>query len=304
MPKRPIRAFEASVRARLEALGFVRRRGPFILPIDDLRFGWLGLNRGTSGGVLHIHPNVGAGHQAIADLVAAGRPELPKAPRLPMPVVFAPLYVLTDGLPSSWDFETEADVESGVTGLVSAVADVGIPFMRRFETLDDFISGMRGGFGGADDYDLPAALILAGRRDEASIELRHGLDKRVGHNSEWAQQFRRFAEFLMPGIEATPGATASMPLRSAVVTTREAISRDLSTYGETHLSAVVRHLSDDRLREIGVRAFEIATVPVSTQRTRMLLAKALALAAVEILEGRPRDLVRQRRDLRQPAESE
>lgn len=172
MPKRPIRAFEASVRARLEALGFVRRRGPFILPIDDLRFGWLGLNRGTSGGVLHVHPNVGAGHQAIADLVAAGRPESPKAPRLPMPVVFAPLYILTDGLPLSWDFETEADVESVVTGLVSAVADVGIPFMRRFETLDDFITGMRGGFGGADDYDLPAALILAGRRDEASIELR------------------------------------------------------------------------------------------------------------------------------------
>ena len=123
-----------------------------------------------------------------------------------MPVVFAPLYTLLDSGYVTWDIITEDEVEPVVRNLTEMVGNVGIPFMHQFVTLDDFIDGMRARLVSGDaDYNLPAALILAGRTDEAEAELRSGLDKRVGFEGEWADSYRRFADFLVPGIEAAPG---------------------------------------------------------------------------------------------------
>ena len=123
-----------------------------------------------------------------------------------MPLIFAPLYTLLDGGYVTWDMITEDDVEPMVRNLTEVVGKIAIPFMARFVTLDDFIGGMRAGLvNGAADYNLPAALVLAGRKGDAEIELRGGLVKRVGHEGEWAESYRRFADFLVPGISATPG---------------------------------------------------------------------------------------------------
>ena len=299
MPKLPIPEFEARIRVQLTPLGFVRRRGLYVLPIDDNRFGWLGLNRGTHGVVLRVNPNIGVGHEAIAGLVEAGRPHPPKTPRYPMPVIFAPLDTLLDGAPVTWTFLPGEDVEPGVRDLAAVVGSVAIPFMHRFKSLDDFIEGMRARLVTASvDYDLPAALTLAGRTDEAEIELRRGLDKRVGIEGEWAESYRRFAEFLVPGVRATPGASPIAPEPSWISSSREALGNDLRAYGETDLAARSADLTDAEMRQIGIRAFAIATTPDPARAAGMLLAKALALAAVEVIEGPSRDLHRQRRDLK------
>jgi hypothetical protein len=123
-----------------------------------------------------------------------------------MPVIFAPLYTLLDGGHVTWDIVTEDEVEPTVRNLTEVVSKVAIPFMHRFVTLDDFIDGMRARLVSGDaDYNLPAALMLAGRKGDAEIELRDGLDKRTGQEGEWAESYRRFADFLVPGISATPG---------------------------------------------------------------------------------------------------
>jgi hypothetical protein len=293
----PIPAFEARVRAHLEPLGFSRRHGPYVLPLDDLRFGWLGLNRAATGGVLRIHPNVGVGHRAIADLVDAGRPRPPRTPRYPMPVIFAPLYTLLDDRSATWAIASEDDVVPVVRDLAEVIGSVAIPFIRRFVTLGDFIDGMRAR-PSSDDYHLPAALMLAGRKDDAETELRIGLDKRVGHDGEWAESFRRYANFLVPGIRATPGAPHTLPEVPFVRTTREALAADLRAYGEAVLAGAAAHLTDDQMHQIGVRAHAIAVAPDPGRTTGMLLAKALSLAAVEVVEGQPRDLHRQRRNLK------
>jgi hypothetical protein len=294
----PIPAFEARIRAHLEPLGFSRRRGLYVLPLDELRFGWLGLNRAATGGVLRIHPNIGVGHQAVADLVEAGRPRPPRTPRYPMPVIFAPLYTLLDDRHATWAIVTEEDVEPVVRDLAEAIGKVAIPFIRRFVTLDDFIDGMRARRTSDDDYHLPAALMLAGRKGEAETELRNGLDKRVGHEGEWAASYGRFADFLVPGIRATPGASPTVPEPPSIRTTREALEADLRAYGESELAAEAAQLTDDQTRQIGIRAFAIASAPEPGRAASMLLAKALSLAAVEIVEGQPRDLRRQRRNLK------
>jgi hypothetical protein len=216
-----------------------------------------------------------------------------------MPVIFAPLYTLLDGAPVSWAFHPGEDVEPEVRDLAAVIGSVAVPFMHRFKSLDDFIEGMRTRLVTESvDYDLPATLTLVGRKDEAEIELRRGLDKRVGIEGEWAESYRRFAEFLVPGIRATPGASRIAPEPSWIRTTREALGNDLRAYGETDLAARSADLTEDEMRQIGIRASEIATTPDPGRATGMLLAKALALAAVEVIEGQPRDLRRRRRGLK------
>jgi hypothetical protein len=76
--------------------------------------------------------------------------------------------------------------------------------------------------------------------------------------------------------------------RSSIWTSRASVVKDLLDYGESEVALEIGGLSEERWREIGTRAFDLALV-------HGLLAKALALAAVEIVEGRPRELRRQRR---------
>jgi hypothetical protein len=73
-------------------------------------------------------------------------------------------------------------------------------------------------------------------------------------------------------------------------TPRKALIEDLKAYGEDSVAKKIRGLSKgeyDRLSEI---AF-------THSLSGMLLAKALALAAVEVVEGAPRELMRRRRIL-------
>jgi hypothetical protein len=216
-----------------------------------------------------------------------------------MPVIFAPLYTLLDGAPVPLTFLPGEDVEPRVRDLAAVIGSVAIPFMHRFKSLDDFIEGMRARLAtDSVDYDLPAALMLAGRKDEAEIELRRGLDKRVGIEGEWAESYRRFAEFLAPGIQATPGASPVAREPSWIRTSRVALGNDLRAYGETELAARSADLTEAEMLQIGVRAFAIATTPDPARAAGMLLAKALALATVEVIEGQSRDLHRRRRDLK------
>ncbi len=73
--------------------------------------------------------------------------------------------------------------------------------------------------------------------------------------------------------------------------TRELLAIDLRTYGEDELAAKVSELTDDQMKQIGERAAEYAC-------TGMLLARAVALAAIEFLEGRPREPKWKRRKLK------
>lgn len=85
-----------------------------------------------------------------------------------------------------------------------------------------------------------------------------------------------------------------------VNTTRYQLALDLRTYGEDQCASAVPQLTDEQMSRIG----EIAGHLVSSPNTRtasgasMLLAKAVALAAVEVIEGKPRDLKWKRRKLK------
>jgi len=79
-----------------------------------------------------------------------------------------------------------------------------------------------------------------------------------------------------------------------VAVTREMLAVDLRTYGEDRLAATVENMPDDVLLRIGELAFEKASGP----KGERLLAKALALATVEVVEGKARSLRWSRRKLK------
>ena len=78
-----------------------------------------------------------------------------------------------------------------------------------------------------------------------------------------------------------------------ITLSRELLSIDLRTYGEDFLARRVLSLDDDKMRQIGERAFVYST----TGNVR-LLAEAVTRAAIEILEGTPRDPQWRRRRLK------
>ena len=76
---------------------------------------------------------------------------------------------------------------------------------------------------------------------------------------------------------------------------RRAIADDLWTYGEDKLARRAFNLSDQELERMGDIAGEYMLMSDTASGAGMLFAKAVALAAVEVLEGRPRPLARMRR---------
>jgi hypothetical protein len=73
-----------------------------------------------------------------------------------------------------------------------------------------------------------------------------------------------------------------------IFTPRESIVQDLKDYGEDESASQILHLSAEDWNRFDKIASKHAY-------TGMLLAKAVALAAVEITEGKPRELKRKRR---------
>ena len=81
-----------------------------------------------------------------------------------------------------------------------------------------------------------------------------------------------------------------------IISPRSHVERQLRAYGEDAVAAKLSSISDEDCARIGKRAFDYACMPTTKKSGGgMLLDKALALAAVEVIEGAPRELRRRRR---------
>jgi hypothetical protein len=76
---------------------------------------------------------------------------------------------------------------------------------------------------------------------------------------------------------------------------KEEVAYNLMTYGEDTLLPALAAATPDQLTQIQRRAGYYAFGTASKSGYGMMFARALALAAVEVLEGSPRELRRQRR---------
>jgi hypothetical protein len=85
-----------------------------------------------------------------------------------------------------------------------------------------------------------------------------------------------------------------------ILRSREMLIVDLRTYGEDDVAAAVGDATDEQLRQIGERAdhYVYSDEFATPSGASPLLSWALARAAVEVIEGAPRDLRWKRRKLK------
>ena len=83
-----------------------------------------------------------------------------------------------------------------------------------------------------------------------------------------------------------------------IIAPRETIAWDLREFGEDKVASKLLEISDQDYRKIGERAFYYACQPANPANPNskgIMMAKACALAAVEVIEGAPRPLRWKRR---------
>ena len=78
-------------------------------------------------------------------------------------------------------------------------------------------------------------------------------------------------------------------------TSRDNVERQLHAYGEDAVAVKLAFLTDSDFVRIGQRAFDYACKPAKKSGAGMMFAKAIAYAAVEVIEGSARELRRKRR---------
>ena len=84
-------------------------------------------------------------------------------------------------------------------------------------------------------------------------------------------------------------------MKSRVSSTRDSIAKDLLAYGEEEAAKQVPALTGEDYALVEERAFDFACSIDPISGRPMLIAKALSMAAVAVIEGKARDLKRKKR---------
>jgi hypothetical protein len=191
----------ASVKERLIALGFRKRKYHFTLSISEDVVGTVGLNHATSGrgrGVLEINPVIGIYNRRVGQMVAELLGEKfdgtgiclaqSNVGYLSPASEYVP-YLFVEGTPP----------DSLADQLVDAVTTYGLPFIRSNVPLLNLIETMQPTRFGSPfnrDYGIPVVLYLLGRNSEAEAFLSDELIKVGSRTDPASERFRKFASCL------------------------------------------------------------------------------------------------------------
>lgn len=184
-----------ALREPLEQEGFRKRSGEiFTITVADDVLGWLGLNYSThrrSPGQAAVHPFVGVRHQGVERLVATLRRE-EYHQYLPPTAGTLIGYVMPVNRDIGWQFGGPHGT-SEKTGLLAAVVDYGLPFMRSLIRLPAILDAINQGLCLYPEYRFPAVLEVMGRHDDARAAMARAIGELGQRDDAAAQQLRAFA---------------------------------------------------------------------------------------------------------------
>lgn len=211
----------------------------------------------------------------------------------------------------SWrgsELYTDEQAEQYSNEFVAMVRDVAQPWLRQAATIDALTDRGSWPFHGGHGKGLEqaAAAAIAGEREVAIRLLLETIDAIDDQFPEFADRVRSNVSMVADSfgleVEVTPAdpdrparVQGTIPIHTAPATIRLALYH----YGEDELAERARHLTSEEVDLIATAAGRWAF-----DQGVLLLARAVALAAVEVLEGEPRDLALSRRrplDSRPPA---
>jgi hypothetical protein len=190
------REVERAIATALREAGYQKPpgdRGVFVKQLTDDVRGRVGyFIQRLRTGELEVTPTVGVRHERIHDLIDGL--EERKGSRTEPTATIILGYLLPQKDPNLvWRFDRETSADDVAAGLVEHVVRFGEPWMRERVSQESIIEEVRADRR-VNPERLPAALLLAGRPDEARAALEAELNEARGRTDAAAQNFRRFAE--------------------------------------------------------------------------------------------------------------
>jgi hypothetical protein len=282
---------DATIRRPMAELGFARRGRVFRADLGDDWDGWVRVDITRSAGALFVSDQVAALHLPWA---AWWEEHLGHRP-----VVTFERRQVVDGTGLPRELADEEQAEWYGAQLADAARTDMLPWMREVATVDALLDPgswtLDGGTGTFAEAAVAAALV--GRRDLARQRLDEAIlaidddfplpaDRLRANIALVADRFDLGIEVPAPAPDRPATGRGTVPIHATAATVR----LDLHHFGEDELAERARHLSDDDLELIAQAAGRWAF-----DHGVRLLAKAVALGAVEVLEGAPRDLARSAR---------
>jgi hypothetical protein len=192
----------------LQPFGFKRQRneGIFLLSVREGWFGWLGLNARVHKGYCELNPVVGVRYTELERLSATLRGA--KYVAYSPPSLSTTLRFLMENR-GRWEFYNDIDPSPVVSNMVTAIVEVGVPFMKDHCTLESVVSKLTPwsqSDAKGDAYRYPAALLLLGKADEAIDYLKKKEKSLPASPAEYSysDQYREFVVRFFDLIQNKP----------------------------------------------------------------------------------------------------
>jgi hypothetical protein len=178
----------------LASLSFHKKQNIFVRPLGGDGFGWVALDIATHlpHGRVGISPIVGVVYRPIEDLVKRLSSSWPSYGATLSTAVG---YLTPERRFLEWVFDPTMDVSDEMAKIMRAVEYYGLPFMEEHASLRSIINELQAKRFTINDtrrYRLPAAYLLAGRKEEALRFIEQELEGLRERTDDAAAQFREY----------------------------------------------------------------------------------------------------------------
>ncbi len=197
------RDLETVLAGAVTELGFKREKGLYLAPLASGTRKWLALQIKRDADTFSVYPNVGVRHDelhlAVDRLYGRGSQPTPTLVRMLG-------YLMPQNTANvAWEFQGEGDPSwaARATNIAQHIEQYAFPWMDRYRTLDEILTGIDAGLSlqGADLR--PVALLLLGRRGDALRQLEADVQALGDRTDPAAANFRHFAEAVCAEVAAT-----------------------------------------------------------------------------------------------------
>ena len=194
------RQVERAINAALTEAGYTKAAGEahiFLKSLTEDVKGWVSyLAQRAKTGEIEVTPTVGIRHERLHELI--DRLEPARQPYAqPTATIILGYLMPQNSAAVVWRFDAETPTSEQAENLAEHVQRYGEPWMRERVSQEAIIEVVRADQRGSMPVHpgrLPAALLLAGRREDAREALDAELKKAEGRSDAAAENFRRFAD--------------------------------------------------------------------------------------------------------------
>jgi hypothetical protein len=189
---------QSIIERELVRLGARKKWNVYVLPLRENVSGWIGLGRLTNCGPhrVGISPTVGVRHEQIESIIKRLSEWKRPAPTISTNVG----YLMPERGYIEWIFESSPfDYMAEAEKVAKTIGLHGLPFMKANSSLDTIVDDLESllfTYKESAAYRLPAAYLVAGKRDRAIAYVQRHQESLVG-NPDAADRYGRFAKALV-----------------------------------------------------------------------------------------------------------